>query len=103
MTTLLAQTEPEFLRDVLAMKQHRGDFDLDAFKAVAGDFSYGLYATIEGAARAMRQWVKHKPTWMSDLHHQRRQRFLADLDAVRDGSFGLTFLDATGTGELMDA
>lgn len=88
---LLPQTKPEFLRDVIAMKRARGDTDLDGFKRVCAEFGSGVNATIGGAAWAMRSWVKNRKTWISDVQHARRIAFLADLDAVIAGTFGVEF------------
>ncbi|TPN26594.1 hypothetical protein FKO01_25295 [Mesorhizobium sp. B2-3-3] len=88
---LLPQTKPEFLRDVIAMKRARGDTDIADFATVCREFGSGVSATIGGAAWAMRQWVAKRKTWISDIQHARRIAFLADLDAVIAGTFGVEF------------
>lgn len=102
---LLPQTHPDLLRDVLVMKRNRGDIDVADFREVCRDFGSGIDATIEGAARAMRRWTMHRPTWLSVEQHKRRQRFLADLDAVLNGTFGNEFFRpaASGNGFRMAA
>lgn len=88
---LLLQTKAEFLRDVIAMKHERGDTDVDGFKQVCREFGSGTNATVGGAAWAMRQWVANRKTWISEEQHARRVAFLADLDAVIAGRFGIEF------------
>jgi hypothetical protein len=79
---------PRLLSDIVDMKRERGDeeFELEEFEAVAQrDFECGLNATVEGAARNMRRWIKHSypgPEWQGE-----RKRFLLDLDAAMDGTF----------------
>jgi hypothetical protein len=94
--SLLPQTKPEFLSDVIAMKRNRGDEDVAEFREVCRDFAYGINATIEGAARTMRRLTNGKsrlnPYWRS------RFAFLDDLDAVVDGSFSHDFRE-TSRGE----
>jgi hypothetical protein len=88
---LFPQTKAEFLRDVIAMKRERGDTDIDGFKHVCAEFGSGVNATVGGAEWAMRSWVKNRKTWISDIQHARRLAFLADLDAVIAGTFGVEF------------
>jgi hypothetical protein len=80
--SLLPQSHPELLSDVLRMKRNRGDADADQFKAVAcREFAVKLNASVGGARNAMEQWLRKgvlKPT--SD-----RLAFMADLDAVLSG------------------
>ncbi len=85
-------TGPTFLRDVLKMKRERGDNDCDAFRRVAKEFGVGLNATVVGASNAMRQWIAKqeagKKLFFSYSTKDERKAFLADLDAVRNGTFG---------------
>ncbi|TPK59065.1 MULTISPECIES: hypothetical protein [unclassified Mesorhizobium] len=83
--------KPEFLRDVIAMKKARGDTDIADFTMVCREFGSGTNATVGGAAWAMRQWVAKRKTWISEAQHARRIAFLADLDAVIAGTFGVEF------------
>lgn len=89
---LLPQTKPRFLRDVAIMKRNRGDEDVSQFLDVCKDFDSGIYATIEGAARAMRRWCEGKGRF--NAYWKLRFAFLADLDAVIDGSFDHDFREA---------
>lgn len=77
--------KPMFLRDALRMKRERGDTDCDGFKEVCRFYASGFNATISGAAYAMRQWVQ-KPH-ASPAIQARRVAFLADLDAILNGTF----------------
>ncbi|MER8999956.1 hypothetical protein NKJ52_20840 [Mesorhizobium australicum] len=88
---LLPQTKAEFLRDVIAMKRERGDTDIADFTMVCREFGSDINATVGGAAWAMRCWVKNRKTWISEVQHARRVAFLADLDAVIAGTFGVEF------------
>ena len=81
-------TGPTFLRDVLKMKRERGDNDCDAFRRVAKEFGVGLNATVSGASNAMRQWMAGKKVYFGYSNADERKAFLADLDAVRNGTFG---------------
>ena len=87
-----APAAPTFLRDVLKMKRERGDNDCDAFRRVAKEFGVGLDATVSGASNAMRQWITKqeagKKLFFSYSNADERKAFLADLDAVRSGTFG---------------
>ena len=87
-----APAAPTFLRDVLKMKRERGDNDCDAFRRVAKEFGVGLNATVSGASNAMRQWIAKqeagKKLFFSYSTKDERKAFLADLDAVRNGTFG---------------
>lgn len=87
--TLLPNTKPELLRDVLRMKRNRGDADADQLKRVAREFGSGLNATISGAAWAMRQWAAKQatggPVFLTYSTAAERVAFLADLDAVLAG------------------
>lgn len=87
-----APTAPTFLRDVLNMKRERGDNDCDAFRRVAKEFGSGLNATVVGASNAMRRWIAKQEAgkWLffSYSTSDERKAFLADLDAVRNGTFG---------------
>lgn len=86
---LYAKTQPTLLRDALKMKRARGDADADQFRDVAvTEFAYRLNSTIQGAANAMRQMIAKRKPWVSDRQHADRIAFLADLDAIQDGSFG---------------
>lgn len=82
---LLPQTKPELLIDLFRMKKARGDADLEDFKAVAKDFAAPVNCLIRAAEWAMAQWVAKRPDGVSDLHHARRIKFLADLRAVLNG------------------
>lgn len=88
MTGLLPQTKPFFLGDVVKMKRNRGDNDLADFKLVVREFAYGINADIRGSEWSMQQWVERRKPWISDAQHARRVKFLADIRAVLDGSFG---------------
>jgi hypothetical protein len=44
------------------------------------EFGNGLSATVEGAARALRQWTVKPTSSISPVRQQRRLRFLATLD-----------------------
>jgi hypothetical protein len=79
--SLLADTTPRLLIDVYRTLPQESRAE---FRDVAGDFSYGLNSTIEGAHRAMRMWVANPPSWISDRRQLARQRFLAILDEVRE-------------------
>jgi hypothetical protein len=98
MTSLLAQTKPEFLRDVAMMKRNRGDHDVSEFLDVCKDFASGIYATIGGAERFMRRKVEGKSRF--NTYWQPRFAFLADVEAVLNGSFAHDFR-ATSKGEAM--
>lgn len=89
MTSLLAQTKPEFLRDVAIMKRNRGDYDVSEFLDVCKDFAFGIYATIEGAARHMRRQTEGKSRF--NAYWRPRFAFLADLEGVINGSFAHDF------------
>ncbi|PWJ88394.1 hypothetical protein C8D77_111117 [Mesorhizobium loti] len=93
MLALLPQTKPEFLRDVVRMKRSRGDTDVSEFIDICRDFASGSFATIEGAARHMRRQTQGKSRF--NEYWRARFAFLADLDAVLDGSFGLDFMATT--------
>ncbi|MCO5085117.1 MAG: hypothetical protein M9939_26425 [Mesorhizobium sp.] len=85
--SLLPQTKPVFLRDLLRMKRNRGDADVEQFKLTCREFGSGLNATISGAAWAMRQWVaKADRLGWTDMKVARCTAFLADLDAVLAGN-----------------
>ncbi|MEQ1943523.1 hypothetical protein ABMA32_14000 [Mesorhizobium sp. VNQ89] len=74
---LLVDTTPNLLIDIYRTLPQEARAE---FRDVAGDFSYGLNATIEGAHRAMKSWVASPPSWISAARQQARQRFLATLD-----------------------
>lgn len=97
---LLPQTRPEFLRDVVRMKRNRQDTDVAEFIEICRDFASGSYATIEGAARHMRRQTEGKSRF--NVYWRPRFAFLADLDAVIDGSFTHDFRANSG-GEAMRA
>lgn len=82
---LLPQSQPVFLRDVIAMKRERGDADIEDFKGVCRQFGSSQYATINGAAYAMRQWVRKSHP--SKSYQAKREAFLADLEGVLAGTF----------------
>lgn len=83
---LLPQTKPEFVKDVLAMKRHRGDADCDQFKMVAMEFQNRLYADIRGAAYTIRFLLsKAEKAGQSTHWIKTRSAFLADLDRVLSG------------------
>lgn len=85
---LLPKTKPTLLRDALRMKRERGDNDCEAFKTVAiQDFAVKLNATIEGAEWAMSQWVAKRTNNPGPRYQAMREAFLADLRAIRAGSF----------------
>ncbi len=98
MLALLPQTKPEFLRDVARLKRDRGDTDASEFLDVCRDFAYGLNATINGAERFMRRRVEGKSRF--NEYWRPRFAFLADVEAVLDGSFTHDFRE-TSKGEAM--
>ncbi|BCH22446.1 hypothetical protein [Mesorhizobium sp. L-8-3] len=72
-----------FLRDILDEKLKRNEADADLFRAVVQyEFASGLNATVEGAAAAMRRWVKARPAWVSDVQQARRLAALAAIEAA---------------------
>lgn len=85
---LLPKTKPTLLCDALRMKRERGDNDCDGFKTIAiNDFAYGLNATIAGAEDAMSQWVAKRTNNPGPRYQAMREAFLADLRAIRAGTF----------------
>jgi len=71
--------KPFLLRELLRTLP---DHERADFRETARDFASGLNSTIPGARHAMRQWVKHPPSWISAEWQARRIRFLAILETV---------------------
>jgi hypothetical protein len=72
-----------FLRDILDEKLERNEADADLFRTVVQyEFAAGLNATAEGAAAAMRRWVKARPAWVSDVQQARRLAALAVIETA---------------------
>ena len=87
---LLPQSRPVLLSDAKAMKLARGDTDMGDFALCVREFGSRYNATIEGAANAMSQWIaKADKLGWSETRVLRCKVFLADLNAIRDGSFGI--------------
>ena len=71
------------LRDVVDEKLARNEADARLFRSVVQyEFASGLDATAEGAAAAMRRWVKTRPAWVSDIQQARRLAVLAVIEAA---------------------
>lgn len=75
-----------FLRDIFDEKLKRDKADADQFRNVVQyEFASGLNATVEGAASAMRRWVKSRPAWVSEVQHARRLATLMAIEAAISG------------------
>jgi hypothetical protein len=92
MTRTATNWSASTLRDALRMKRERGDADCDAFKDICRSYAHGFGATVEGAARSMRQWVKTPHA--SPRYQAMREAFLADLEAIQAGTFFNTIAPA---------